>query len=176
MKVEVYSGCERIELSLNGKSLGSQPTSRASRFTATFTVPYAPGTLKAVGFLADKPVAEWQWKTTGAPAAIRLTPDRKAIRADREDLSFVTVEVTDAEGLLQPNADHEIRLMVEGEGTIAAVGSGCPYSAEPYVGDRRKVWQGRCLVIVKSTGRPGAIRLTAEANGLTSADAILRAE
>ena len=58
MKVEVYSGCERIELSLNGKSLGSQPTSRASRFTATFTVPYAPGTLKAVGFLADKPVAE----------------------------------------------------------------------------------------------------------------------
>jgi len=176
VKVEVYSACEKVDLLLNGKLVGSQPTSRAKRFTATFTVPYAPGTLTAVGYVADKKVAEWQLKTAGAPVAIKLTADRKTIKSARGDLAYVTVEVTDRAGRVQPNADNEIKFGIEGPGAIAAVGSGCPYSAEPYVGDRRRAWQGRALVIVKSLGPKGAIRLRAESAGLTSAETRIRTE
>jgi len=176
MKVEVYSACEMVELLLNGKSMGTQPASRTTRFIATFTVPYEPGTLTAVGSTAGKKVTEWKLKTAGAPAAIRLTPDRRIIKSGGADLSFVTVEVTDRDGLLQPNADHEVAFKIDGEGTIVAVGSANPHSPEPYVGDRRRAFRGRCLVVVKSGNRAGSIRLKAEADGLTPGEARIHVE
>src|SRR5437773_8808679 len=103
---------------------------------ASFEVPYRPGTLRAVG--SDG--AGRELRTAGEPARLRLTPDRDRIGRDG-DLSFVTVEVVDADGLLHPNAEHAVSFAVEGAGTIAAVGSGDPVSTELYVGDRRSAYR-----------------------------------
>jgi len=179
-QVDVYAACEQVELFLNGRSLGVQPVTRQERFIATFQVPYEPGILKAVGYTdgrtrPQRPVAECQVKTVGAPLGIRLTPDRSTIEAEPGDLSFVTVEIVDGEGLVHPRAGHTIFFTVKGEGIIAAVGSGDPLSIEGYRGNQRKVYRGRCLVVVKSRGTPGEIHLRAQADGLDGAEVVIRA-
>jgi beta-galactosidase len=162
-RIDVYTCGDAVELFLDDDSLG---TSRTERCTASFEVPYLPGTLRAVG--TDGVACELT--TAGEPARLRLTADRARICRDGGDLSFVTVEVVDADGLLHPNAGHSIAFTVEGEGTIAAVGSGDPTSIEPYTGDRRSAYRGRCLVVLRSSGARGAIRLRAEAPDLAGGE------
>jgi beta-galactosidase len=172
-KVDVYSACEQVELFLNGKSLGLKPTTRQERFIATFEAVYEPGELKAVGYMGKRPVAECQVKTVGAPAQIRLTPDRSSIKAEPGDLCYVTVEIVDQDGLVHPSADHQIFFTVKGEGEIAAVGSGNPVSTERYRGNQRRAHRGRCLVVIGSRGGPGEIRLRAQADGLDGAEVLI---
>ena len=172
--VDVYSACERVKLLLNGRSLGIQRTGREERFTATFEVPYQAGTLRAVGYEGHSQAAAWELHTVGAPAGIRLSPDRDELQAKAGELSYVTVEVVDGEGRLHPNADHELFFTVQGPATIAAVGNGNPVSEEPYGGHARRAYGGRCLVVVQSTGEPGTIRLRAQADGLDEAEVTIR--
>ncbi len=172
-QVDVYSACEKVELFLNGRSLGVQPTTRAERFSATFEVPYEAGVLKAIGYTDDQQVAECEVKTVGTPAQIRLTPDRSTIKAAAGDLSFVTVEVIDQEGQVHPGAEHNLFFTAKGQGAIVAVGNGNPVSTESYQGNQRKAFRGRCLVVVKSNGEPGEIQLRAQADGIDGAETII---
>jgi beta-galactosidase len=171
-KVEVYSACEKVELFLNGRSLGTQPATKAEKFIASFTVPYEPGELKAVGYDGDLLVAQTALITAGEPAAIRLSPEQETIQAGG-DLGYVTVEVVDEKGCMNPTADTNIFFTVQGAGEIAAVGSGNPTSAEPYRGNQRSAYRGRCVVVVRSTGQPGEIRLRAQADGLDPAEVVI---
>jgi beta-galactosidase len=167
MQVEVYSGAEKVRLLLNGKLVGEKPTGREQEFKARFEVPYASGTLKAVGVRGDRAVAESVLTTAGQPVRLRLTADRTTLQADGQDLSFVTVEAVDAEGRFQSNADQEVQFALSGPGVIAAVGNGDGKDAASYQSDRRKLFQGRALVIVRTSKQSGPIRLTAAAPGLS---------
>lgn len=173
--VHVYSSCPRVRLVVNHRDVGVKDTNRETRFTATWEVPYVPGELAAMG-LDDQgnEVARWVLRTAGQPAAIRLTPDRDKISTDSEDLSFVTVEVIDVQGVVDPNADNLIRFSVSGPGAIVGVGSGDPRSIESFQQPQRKAWRGRCLVVIRGEGREGTIRLAAEADGLKSAETQIR--
>jgi beta-galactosidase len=180
LNVQVYSRSEEVELFLNGRSLGRKPAGKAQRFIAAFDgVPYEPGELKAVAYDRGTITAEKALQTTSAPAEIRLSPDRAGLRLESEDgtadLSYVTVEVVDDQERMVPDAEHLIRFSISGPGEIAAVGSGNPTTTESYVGNERKAFRGRALVVVKTTGESGLIRLTAESEGLTSADVELKA-
>ena len=175
-KVEVYSNCEEVELFLDDHSVGCKPCSRAERFRADFELPYQPGTLRAAGYVSGKPVAEQVLATTGQPAQIRLTPDRATIKADGFDLCYITVEVLDEAERLHPTSDNNIYFTVKGAGKILAVGNSNPSSEELYVGNQRKVYRGRALVVVKSTDEAGDIRLTAQADGLDGAEVFIKTE
>ena len=166
MQVEVYSAAEKVRLFLNGKLIGEKPTGREQQCKATFTVPYAPGTLKAVGVRGDRSVAESILTTAGEPARVRLTADRRSLWADGQDLSFVTVETLDSEGRFQPNADQDVQFAISGPGVIAAVGNGDGKDGAPYQGDRRKLFQGRALAVVRASKQSGLIQLTAAIPGL----------
>ena len=87
----------------------------------------------------------------------------------------MTVEVLDAQGRVHPKADDLIVFSLEGEGSLTAVGNSNPVSTESYTGDRRRAFRGRCLAVVKSNGKAGAIRLRAEAEGLEPAETIITA-
>jgi beta-galactosidase len=176
LKVEVYSACERVELLLNGQSFGSRPTTRQERLSALFEVPYAPGELKAVGYNGEAQIAEFIIHTAQSPTRLRLSPDRPTLQAAAGDLCFVTVEVLDAQGRVHPKADQTIYFTVKGPGVIAAVGNGHPASPERYTGNQRRAHHGRALVVVKTTGQPGQITLTAQADGLDGAEVVLSAE
>ena len=93
---------------------------------------YAPGTLSAKGFDdAGKVIAETKVETTGDAAQIQLTPDRKTINADGEDVSVFTVSATDAQGRVVPVAQNKINFAIEGAGKILGVGNGDPSCHEP---------------------------------------------
>jgi beta-galactosidase len=168
LTVEVFSRYPAVRLYLNDKLIGEQPTTREHEFRAKFEVPYVSGTLKVVGVADDKEVETEQLVTAGDPHRIRLTADRKAIRADRQDLCFVTVEVVDAEGYLCPNANYAIKFELEGPASIAGVGSGDLTSRESYQANPRRVFQGRGLVVVRSGDENYRLKLTAKAEGLQS--------
>jgi beta-galactosidase len=155
--------------------LGVKPATRDEKFTASFEVPYQPGELKAVGYRGDQLVAETSLHTASAAASLRLTPDRARLRAGAGDLCYVTVEIVDGEGMLHPAADRPVFFTVQGAGSLAAVGSANPVSLESYRGNQRSTFRGRALVVIRSQGQPGEIRLRAQADGLAPAELCLTA-
>lgn len=169
LEVTVYSSCEKVELYLNDKSLGVQPVNRDTRFMATWQVPYQSGVLKAVGYRGNRQVSTAELKTAQKPVQIRILPDRTVIRADGQDLCYVTIELTDAAGTRNPKTEDLVRFAIEGPGTIIGVGNANPVSLESYTLPQRKVWQGRCLVVVKAGKEAGRIVLKAAAEGLPEA-------
>jgi beta-galactosidase len=134
----------------------------------TWTVPYEPGALKAVGVKDGKVVVEMEVATVGEPAAIELSVDRDAIAADRRDVAHFTVRILDAQGRVAPLADNEVSFEIQGEGKIIGVDNGNPVSHEDFKGNRRKAFNGLCLAIVQSTAKAGRIQLTATSPGLKS--------
>jgi beta-galactosidase len=127
--VRCLSNCEEVELFLNGQSLGRKPMPRNSHLQ--WSVKYAPGALLARGFKAGQAIAEDKVETTGAPAAIKLTADRTSIHAGDEDLSVITMAVTDDRGRVVPVAGNLIDLDLAGPGRILGVGNGDPSCHEP---------------------------------------------
>jgi beta-galactosidase len=170
LDVSVYSSCEQVELFLNGKSLGRKSTNRSNKFTAIWQVPFQPGTLKAKGYKGKKQVILSELKTAGNPVQIKLTADRPKIKADGQDLSYVTVELNDVSGIRNPDAENMVSFSVEGPGTIIGVGNANPMSIESYQLPQRKAWHGRCLVVIKSEETSGKIMVKASSGSLKSAD------
>ncbi|HZT72659.1 MAG TPA: beta-galactosidase GalA [Terriglobales bacterium] len=107
-----YSNLERVELFVNGRSAGAQTVSRDNH--VAWQVPYAPGMIEARGYRGGQLVLTARRETTGAPAAIRLRPDRARIAADGEDVSVVFAAVTDAQGRVVPYAGNQIRFHIAG--------------------------------------------------------------
>jgi beta-galactosidase len=175
MQVEVCSKYPAVRLYLNDKLIGEQPTGIEQQFKAVFTVPYAPGLLKAAGVDHNREMRSVQLKTAGKADRIKLTADHTTIHATGQDLSFVTVEVTDEYGNIQPNADNELLFSIKGAGVIAGVDNANLKDTDPYVSNKRKVWKGRALVVIKSTHRPGDIELKVSSPGLSGSTIILNA-
>ena len=169
LQVEIYSRCDAVRLLLDDKLIGEKPTTRAEQFKTSFTVPYASGVLKAVGVQGGKPVTEQVLRTAGEATQVRLTADRVTLRADGQDLSFITVEVVDKNGQPHPQAGHQVTFNLSGPGAIAAVGNADMTSEEMYQGNTRKLFRGKALVVVRTSRSAGAIRLTASAPGLKPA-------
>ncbi len=168
MKVDVYSGCERVKLFLNGKSLGEKRTSRKTKFKASWRVPYAPGTLKAIGYEGAKQVAQWELKSAKEPAKVKLSAERKTIRADGQSLCFVSVEVLDKSGVRHPNANNLVEFKIEGPATLAGVGSGNPVNVASFQRPQCRTFEGRCIAVIKAGRKPGRITLTASSRGMVS--------
>jgi beta-galactosidase len=156
--VRCFSNADEVELFLNGASLGKKAMLRNSHLQ--WMVPYAPGTLMARGYKDGKLPAEEEVETTGAAAALKLTPDRTAINPDGEDLSIITVAVTDAQGRVVPIADNLVNFEIRGGGRIIGVGSGDPSSHEPdvylnYANEKELVLnRWRMLAVPDTKNRP----------------------
>jgi beta-galactosidase len=133
-------------------------------------VGYEPGELRAVAYRDGTAIGEATVETTGAPAILQLQADRSRVLADGEDLVFVTVEALDARRREHPLADNLVRFEVEGAGEIAAVGNGNPLSFEPFLADRRHLFYGKALLVIRpQAGAGGVITVTATSPGLESA-------
>jgi beta-galactosidase len=192
--VMAYSNAEEVELFLDGRPLGRKrvgaepvelPAGRKaaetgrirSKHRLLWRVPYAPGTLKAVAYSGGREVASHVVRTAGRPARVVVAPDRARIRADGDDLSFVTVRIEDANGTLVPDAENLVRFAVTGAGRIAAVDNGSAASLESFQADHRKAFSGMALLIVRSkAGEKGTIQVKAAAEGLAAASVTLAAE
>jgi beta-galactosidase len=176
MQVHVYTRSKLVKLELNGKPVGEQAVDDSKSITATFEVPYEPGTLTARCFDNCVETSSETIKTVGKPAAIRLSADRSTIKADGNDLSYVMVEIVDAEGNIVPNADNiMVNFEISGTGDIAGLGSGSPTDMSSFQQPRKKTWQGRCLVIVRPEVTPGKIVIKAKSDGLKESSLEIKA-
>jgi beta-galactosidase len=176
MEVSVYSSCEKVELFLNGHTLGVKPTNRSTKFIATYAIPYQAGELKAVGYSDNKIVNSSSINTAFQPSQIRLSADRRILKANNKDLSYITVELIDKNGNINPKGEHLINFSVLGDGEIIGVGNANPMSLESYQKSFRKTWKGRCIVIVKAGKTPGKIILKASGEQLKPVDISLSVE
>jgi beta-galactosidase len=176
IQVEVYSKYPKVRLYLNTKLIGEQATTEEQQFKATFTVPYTPGLLSAAGVMDNKELETTILQTSGSAASIKLIPDRTKISADGQDLSFITIEVTDKDGKLQSNAQNQLQFGINGPGVIAGVDNADIKDLDPYFGNARKAWHGRALVVIRSTRNVGDIKLKVSSPGLKDAVAVIRSE
>ncbi len=168
-----YNNADEVELFLNGKSLGKRRQTSDS-LHVMWRVKFEPGTVKAISRKNGKVVLTKEIKTAGRPAKIQLIADRTTIKANGDDLSFVTVKIVDANNNLVPYADDLVKFNIEGEGTIAGVDNGNPVSMESFKASERKAFNGLCLAIIRSTTKDGNIKLTATSPGLITAEINLR--
>ena len=164
--VWVQSNCQEVELFLNGVSQGRQTVQPYRHLE--WMVKYAPGKLTAKGLFHGQPV-EAVVETTGAPAAIRLTPDRFALAADNADLAVVDVAVLDTQGRVVPVAGNKITFTVTGPAKLIGVGNGDPSSHEPDKSANRSAFNGLAQAIVQTTFQHGKIGIKAESPGLKAA-------
>ncbi|MFD2034690.1 glycoside hydrolase family 2 TIM barrel-domain containing protein [Belliella marina] len=176
LAVHVYTNVPDVELRLNGKSLGSRKWDLKEEAFLFWEVPYEPGTLEAVGRTKDGKAVSFEIITAGEPAKLVLSPDRKVIKANGQDLSYVGVQVLDANDVPVPFADNLIEFEVTGAAKLAAVGNGDQKSHTPLKGEKMEAYLGKCLAIVQSTDKKGEITITARSGALPVATATLKAE
>jgi beta-galactosidase len=175
--VHVYTSGDEAELFLNGRSLGRKKRGPFEYRLRWNDVVYEPGELKVAAYRHGEPWAVDVVKTTGPPAALNVAADRDAIRADGDDLSFVTVSVVDKDGHLVPRSKSPIRFSLDGPGEIVATDNGDPTSHEPFQRTERNAFNGLCLAIVSAKpGATGTITLRAESDGLEGAEVRIQAK
>jgi beta-galactosidase len=170
IEVWVDSNAEEVELFLNGKSLGRQKMPLNGHLQ--WAVPYSPGTLLAKGYSAGKPDLTDQIETSGPAASVQLSADGSAIHSVN-GISVVTVSMLDSLKRKVADANGTVTFEISGPGEIIGVGNGDPSSHEPdqSVDGKwsRSLFSGLAEVIIKSTGQPGTITLTANAPGIIPA-------
>lgn len=166
LQVRIFTKGDKVRLELNGKEIGEKAVSVDTKYIAIFYVPYQSGELKAIAFENGRKIAVKAIKTSGEAVGIRLVADRNSIRADRNDLSFVTIEAVDENGQVVPDAAIKVKLTITGNGEFAAMGNACPDDMESVNKPVIKTFHGKAQVIIRPFASPGTISLKAESEGL----------
>jgi beta-galactosidase len=162
--VEVYSDADEVELLLDGKSLGVAPVGEKNRFGAEFEVTYAPGELVAVARTGGEETGRFALRSATGPVGLAAAADREEIRADDEDLAYVTITLQDATGTVLVGDDRAVTVTLEGPGVLAGFGSAAPATEESYLDHVHTTFDGRALAVVRPIGA-GTITVTASAPG-----------
>ena len=174
MQVRVYTRGDHARLLLNGKEIASRDISEKDALRVEFTIPYSPGELKVVAYEAGHEIGTIAFTTAGKPNRLVLTPDRPKLKATRDDLTYVMVQVVDEAGRLVPDAVVSVSFAVSGAGEVAAVGNANPKDVASFRQPQRDSFHGTCAVVVRPTGKPGTVEIRAESPGLESASATLQ--
>ena len=165
----VYTNQESAELFLNERSLGVKTFEAEDQMQLVWKVPYEPGTLRVVARAGGEPVAEKAVRTAGPPAAVKVTPDRKTIQANRRDVVHLETDIVDAEGTRVPEADHKIAFEIDGPAELIGVENGDVLDLSPHKVPYRRTFKGKCLAMVQATDERGLINITARMDGLKPA-------
>ena len=194
--VWVFSNADSVELFLNGRSLGVKQMATDTEMVhhtsnqkgphaqlkdkgdqpsvhVAWSVPYAPGELKAVASRGGQVVATDIVRTAGAPAKIVLSADRAQIAGDGQDLAFLQVTVEDQDGNVCPNADNEIHFALDGTGAaLAGTDNGNAIDHESFQAPQHQAYHGHALAVLRAQyDGNGTVNVTASADGLTPATA-----
>ena len=159
VEVEVYTKQPEVKLYLNDQLIETKKVNRDTQFKAVFTINYQPGTLRA-----EAGEERVELSTAGEPAKLRLTPDRRTIKANGQDLAFVTIEVVDQEGRVCPEAAIPCEVSVSGSGKLLAAASADLKDTEPYTSPHVKTWKGRALIAVRSAQKTGRANLSVKSS------------
>lgn len=168
LQVRVFTKAPQVRLELNGQTVGEKTLSQADAYTAVFDVPYQPGTLTAVALVNGKEIGRKALTTTGAPASVKLTTDRQTITANRNDLAFVKIEITDKDGLVVPVDDIKVEVTVTGGGELVASGNADPAGIASANKPVLNVFRGQAQAVIRPFEKQGDITVSVKAEGLNA--------
>jgi beta-galactosidase len=172
--VHVFTSGDEAELFLNGTSLGRKKKQQYEYRLRWDEVKYVPGELKVITYKNGKVWAQDIVKTTSEASQLLISADRKLIKADGTDLSFITVKVIDKNGLVVPTAGNKVSFEIEGPGEVIATDNGDPANMVSFASKEREAYSGLVLAIVRSQkGKAGIIKVTAKSEGLKDATILI---
>lgn len=163
VKCEVYTDADEIEWFLNGKSLGR---SKPEKAIATFDVKYERGELSVIAYKDGEECGRSSLHTVGAPAAVKVEAETKSLDADRRDLCYFDITVTDANGCRVPDAKSKLTCIVDG-GELMGIFSGDPKNEDQYGSNICHAFEGRAVAIVRAS-KPGDVTVIVGSEGLYS--------
>jgi beta-galactosidase len=166
VRVLAFSNTERVELFLNGKSLGSQEMPHDAH--VEWQVPYEPGTLSVRAYTGEKLVATDKVETAGPPDRIELKVARTQLHANQQDTVIVAACIVDKDGHVVPDMDQRVAFQLTGGGRIVGVGNGNPADHDPDRANQRMTFHGRCIAIIQAGPEPGVIKLDATSPQIVS--------
>ena len=164
--VEAYADCDRVEFYLNG-TLAATAEPEEMIFYAT--VPYQPGTLKAVAYKDGAVIAEDTLQTTGHAVGVRLESDGTPLVADGMELTYVTATLIDAEGRRVYDEDRELSAFVSGGAVLEGFGSNNPCTDENFGTGKRRTWNGKATLVLRAGLEPGTAQLRVTSEDLPEA-------
>ena len=159
--VEVYADADEIELLVNGKSVGRKATGEKHHAMACFDTVYEPGKVEAIAYRNGAEIGRDEIVTAGSEICLKADAVESRcgfLPADGSDIAYVNVSVTDAAGILNPDADVKISVSVEGPAVLAGYGSASPCNEENYYDTEAAAYEGRIRAAVRACGE-GTIRV-----------------
>lgn len=166
LPVKVFSNCERVDLYMNGKKLGTGKPDLYN--TASFEVKYAPGALKAVGYKNGKKAAEYALTTAGEASRLKVEADISSASLSSGKIIHVAIYAMDNKGNKVVLDNHQITVEVSGSGRLTGLDTGDQTSHEPYKTNTRRLFEGRARAVIEANQK-GDIIINVSAPGLKTA-------
>ena len=174
MTVRLYTSGDRVELRLNGRSLGEKRLTPADKMRVELSVPFTPGLLEAIAWRNGKEIGRRKLETVSTAARLRLTPEKMQVSNSRQSLAYVGIDILDAQGRQAINAATKISLTITGPAELVGFGSANPMAVSSFQSSEAQSFRGRALAILRGTGKSGRVRIEARAEGLAAATTTLR--
>lgn len=173
--VFVYTSFPKAELFINGKSQGMREKNDSTylnRYRLMWMdTRYEPGELRVVAYDKDgRKAAEKVVRTAGKAHHLVLTPARRELAANGDDLLYVTVSVADKDGNIVPTDTRRVKFQVDGAGTFEATANGDPKCLLPFQNPEMDLFSGAATAILRSAKEPGTLRLRVTAPGVRPAE------
>ena len=164
--VEVYSAGAQVELKQNGKSLGRK---KLKDCMASFPVVYQPGVLEAVSYdETGRELSRSALRSANDTRKLAVSTDKITLAASGEDLAYIDIALTDENGVVHVLDESQIRVSVEGAGTLQGLGTGTPMPEEPYDSTVCRTYQGRAQAVIRSGRAAGRVNISVCADGYGS--------
>ncbi|MBY0114727.1 glycoside hydrolase family 2 TIM barrel-domain containing protein [Paenibacillus xylanexedens] len=170
--VRVCSNAPKIELQLNGKTIGTYDIDHANgtQLSGWWKVPYEEGELKAIAYDENGQIIATDVQRSYTDAKkIRLQADREQLQANGTDLIFVEIDVEDEAGNPVHNANNRVQVQVTGAGRLLGLDNGDSTDYDPYKGLSRRLFSGKLMAIIGATNEPGTVRIEVSSEGLEGA-------
>ncbi|PAF31248.1 glycoside hydrolase family 2 TIM barrel-domain containing protein [Paenibacillus sp. 7516] len=172
--VRVCSNAPKIELQLNGKTIGTYDIDHANgtQLVGWWKVPYEEGELKAIAYDENGEIIATDVQRSYTDAQkVRLQADKEQLQANGNDLIFVEIQVEDEAGNPVQNANNRVQVKVTGAGRLLGLDNGDSTDYDPYKGLSRRLFSGKLMAIIGATHEPGSIRIEVTSEGLHGAAA-----
>lgn len=166
MEVRTTTNCDRVELWLNGRQMGSKLTKDFPNHTIKWNIPFQRGRLTARAFRGDVLADSCSLVSAYRAERLVVTPDRTELRADGQDLSFIALELTDRDGHPVQVDDRQVSVSVEGPARLRGVDSADLRRTAPFGSPSVRTWLGRAQAVVQTTREAGTIRVRVHVEGL----------
>ncbi|WP_153977061.1 glycoside hydrolase family 2 TIM barrel-domain containing protein [Paenibacillus xylanilyticus] len=172
--VRVCSNAPKIELQLNGNTIGTYDIDHANgtQLVGWWKVPYEEGELKAIAYDENGEIIATDVQRSYTDAQkVRLQADKEQLQANGTDLIFVEIQVEDEAGNPVQNANNRVQVKVTGAGRLLGLDNGDSTDYDPYKGLSRRLFSGKLMAIIGATHEPGSIRIEVTSEGLQGAAA-----